>query len=82
MMLKQKEPVNNEYFSRVTHKNCIMINLNENLFSFDRHSVRENFNRFILSDQRGKALTSVYQDFFNDAEFDYKIIILTYIMNY
>ena len=49
-----------------------MIYLNQNLFSFDRHIVRENCNLFCLFEQRSKALTSIYQDFSNDAELDYK----------
>ena len=49
-----------------------MIYLNQNLFSIDRHSVRENCNLFIRFQQRGKALTSTYQDFFDDAELDNK----------
>ena len=49
-----------------------MIYLNQNIFSVDRPSVRENSNLFILFEQRGKALISIHQDFFNDAELDYK----------
>ena len=49
-----------------------MIYLNPNLFSLDRHSVREKWHLFILIEHRGKALKSIYQDFFNDAELDYK----------
>ena len=49
-----------------------MIYLNQNLFSLDRYNVRENCDLFIVSEERGKALTFIYQDFFNDAELDYK----------
>ena len=42
--------------------------LNQNLFRIDRQSVRENGTRFILFEQRGKVLTSIYQGFFNNVE--------------
>ena len=48
-----------------------MIYLNQNLFTIDRQSVRENCNLFILFEQRGKLLTSMYQDFFNNVELNY-----------
>ena len=48
-----------------------MIYLNQNLFTIDRQSVRENCNLFILFEQRVKVLTSMYQDFFNIVEFGY-----------
>ena len=70
--VKQKEPVINEYFCRGRHKSCNLIQLNQNLFSLDRHSVRENCNLFILFEQIGKALISIYQDFFSDLDLDYK----------
>ena len=66
--VRAKEPVINEYFCRGRHKNCNMIDLNQNLFSLDRQSVRENCNLFILFEQRGKVLASIYQDFFNNVE--------------
>ena len=53
----------------------VILYLNENLFSLDRQNVRENGNLFILFEQRGKALTSIYQDFFNDVELIYKDFI-------
>ena len=66
-----KEPVINEYFCRGRHNNCNMIYLNQNLFSLDRQSVRENSSLFILVEQRGKDLASIYQDFFNNVELIY-----------
>ena len=46
--VRAKEPVINEYFCRGRHYNCNMIYLNQNLFTIDRQSVRENCNLFIL----------------------------------
>ena len=69
--VRAKEPIINEYFCRGRHNNCNMIYLNQNLFSLDRQSVRENCNLFILFEQRGKALISIYQDFFNNVELSY-----------
>ena len=69
--VRAKEPVINEYFCRSRHNNCNMIYLNQNLFSLDRQSVRENCNLFILFEQRGKVLASIYQDFFNNVELSY-----------
>ena len=40
-----------------------MIYLNQNVFSRDGQSVRENCNLFILFEQRGKVLISIYEDF-------------------
>ena len=45
-----------------------MIYLNQNLFTIDRQSVGENCNLFILFEQRGQVLISIYQDFFNNVE--------------
>ena len=50
------------------NNNCNMIYLNQNLFTIDRRSVRENCNLFILFEQRSKVLISIYQDFFNNVE--------------
>ena len=69
--VRAKEPVINEYFCRGRHNNCNMIYLNRNLFSLDRQSVRENCNLFILFEQRGKVLISIYQYFFNNIELSY-----------
>ena len=69
--VRAKEPVINEYFCRGRHNNCNMIYLNQNLFSLDRQSVRENCDLFILFEQRGKVLASIYQDFFNNVELSY-----------
>ena len=69
--VRAKEPVIKEYFCRGRHNNCNMIYLNQNLFTIDRQSVRENCNLFILFEQRGKVLISIYQDFFNNVEFSY-----------
>ena len=46
--VRAKEPVINEYFCRGRRNNCNMIYLNQNLFTIDRQSVRENCNLFIL----------------------------------
>ena len=46
--VRAKEPVINEYFCRGRHNNCNMVYLNQNLFSLDRHSVRENYNVFVF----------------------------------
>ena len=69
--VRAKEPVINEYFCRGRHNNCSIIYLNQNLFTIDRQSVRENCILFILFEQRGKVLTSIYQDFFNNVELSY-----------
>ena len=69
--VRAKEPVINEHFCRGRHNNCNMIYLNQNLFTIDRQSVRENCNLFILFEQRGKALISIYQDFFNNVQLSY-----------
>ena len=66
--VRAKKPGINEYFCR---GNCNMIYLIQNLFSLDRQSVRENCNLFILFEQRGKVLISIYQDFFNNVELNY-----------
>ena len=69
--VRAKEQVINEYFYRGRHNNCNMIYLNQNLFSLDRQSVRENCNLFISFEQRGKVLASIYQDFFNNVELNF-----------
>ena len=69
--VRAKEPVINEYFCRGRHNNCNMIYPNQNLFSLERQSVRENCNLFILFEQRGKVLASIHQDFFNNVELSY-----------
>ena len=69
--VRAKEPVINEYFCRGRHNNCNMIYLNQNLFTIDRQSVRENCNLFILFEQRGKVHISIYQDFFDNVELSY-----------
>ena len=69
--VRAKEPIINEYFCRGRHNDCNMIYLNQNLFSLDRQSVRENCNLFFLFEQRGKVLASIYQDFFNNVELSY-----------
>ena len=68
--VRPKEPVSNEYLCRGRYNNFNMIYLNQNLFSLDRHSFRGYSNLSILIEQRGRALTSIYQDFFNEAELD------------
>ena len=69
--VRAKEPVINKYFCRGRHNNCNMIYLNQNLLSLDRQSVRENCNLFILFEQRGKVLASIYQDFCSNVELSY-----------
>ena len=68
---RAKEPVINEYFCRGRHNNCNMIYFNQNLFTIDRQSVRENCDLFILFEQRGKVLISIYPDFLKNVEFSY-----------
>ena len=48
-----------------------MIYLKQNIFSADRQIVRENCNLFIFIEQRGRATTAIYHDFFNRAELSY-----------
>ena len=69
--VRAKERVINEYLCRGRHNNCNMIYLNQNLFTKDRPSVRENCNLIILFEQRGKVPISIYQDFFNNVELSY-----------
>ena len=69
--VRAEEPVINGYFCRGRHNNCNMIYLNQNLFTIERKSVRENCNLSILFEQRGKVLLSIYQDFFNNVEHSY-----------
>ena len=66
-----KEPVINEYFCRGRHSNFNMIYLKQSTFSADRQNVRENSNLFIFFEQRGRATTAIYHDFFNRAELRY-----------
>ena len=73
--VKAKESVIHEYFCRARHNNGKMIYLNQNLFSLDRQSVRENCSLIILFEQSGKTRISIYQDYFKDAEFTYKDFI-------
>ena len=56
-----------------------MIYLNQNLFTIDRQSVRENCNLFILFEQRGKVLICIYQDLFNNLVV---MILLIYVIRY
>ena len=58
--VRAKETVINEYFCRGRHNNFIMMYLNQNLFTIDRQSVRENCNQFTLFEQRGKVLISIF----------------------
>ena len=82
--VRAKEPVIHEYFCRGRHKNCNMIYLNQNLFSLDRQSVRENCNLFFLFEQKGKVLASIYQDFFNNVIMLNLVImiLLIYVISY
>ena len=54
-------------FATGRHNNCNIITyivfINQNLLSLDRRNVRDNCNLIILFEQRGKALTSIYQVF-------------------
>ena len=45
-----------------------MICLKQNIFSADRQNARANCNLFILFDQRGKDLMSIYRDLLNTIE--------------
>ena len=63
-----KEPVINECFCRGRNSNCNMIYLKQNIFSADRQNVRENCNIFIFFEQRGRATTAIYHDFFSRVE--------------
>ena len=69
--VRAKERVINEYFCRGRHNNFKKLYLNQNLFTIDRQSVRENCNLFILFEQRGKVLISVKQDFSYNVELSY-----------
>ena len=69
--VRAREPVISENFCRGRHNNCNMIYLNQNLFTIDRRSVRENCNLFILFEQKFKVLISIYQNFFNNVEISY-----------
>ena len=48
-----------------------MTYLKQNIFSADRQKVRENCKLFNFFEQRGRATTAVYHDFFNRAELSY-----------
>ena len=67
--VRAKEPAFNEHFCR--GKNCNVIYLNQNLFTVDGQNVRENCILNILFEQRGKVLTTIYQDFLNNVELSY-----------
>ena len=69
--VRAKEPVISEYFCRGRHKNCNMIYLNQNQFTIDIQSVRENFNLYIFFEQRARILISIYHDFFKIFELRY-----------
>ena len=45
-----------------------MIYVKQNIISADRQNVRANCNLFILFEQRGKDLMSIYHDLFNKIE--------------
>ena len=71
MMLERKNQLLMNTFVGGRHNNSNMIYLNQNLLTIDRQSVRENCNLFILFEQRGKVLISIYQDFFNNVDISY-----------
>ena len=73
--VKAKETFNNEKFCRGKHYNRNKIYLNQNLCSLDGQNVEDNCNLFVLFEQRGKALLSICQDFFNDVQFTYEKFI-------
>ena len=50
--VRANEPPINEYFCRGRHNKCNMIHLNQNLFTRNRQSIRENRYLFILFEQR------------------------------
>ena len=66
-----RQPLINEFYGRGRHSNCNMIYLKQNIFSADRQNVRDNFNLFIFFEQRGRATTAIYHNFFNGAELSY-----------
>ena len=66
-----KEAGINEYFCRGRHSNCEMIYLKPNTSTADRQKVLANCNLFILIEQRGKDLMSIYHDFSNNVELSY-----------
>ena len=66
-----KEPVINEFFCRGRHSNCNMTYLKQNIFSTDRQNVREICNLIIFFEQKGRATTAIYHDFYNRAELSY-----------
>ena len=78
---KAKESFINENFCTDRHNNCNIIYLSQNLFSLDGQNVREDCNLIILFEQQGKALASIYQDFFSDIERTYNDL-LVYVMKY
>ena len=66
-----EKPVFNEYFCRGRQSNSNMIYLKQNIFLADRQNVRENCNLFIFFDERGRATTAIYHDFFSRVELSY-----------
>ena len=66
-----KEPAINKHFRRGRHNKFNMIHLYRNLFTIDTQNVRENCNLFIFFEQRGKVLTSLYQNFFSNGKVCY-----------
>ena len=46
--VRAKKQVIKEYFCRGRHNNCNVIYLNQNLFTKDRQSVRENWNLIFI----------------------------------
>ena len=45
--------------------------LKQNIISADRQNVRENCNLFIFFEQRGRATSVIYHDFFSRVELSY-----------
>ena len=66
--VEPREPIIRKYFCRSRHNICNMIYPNQNLFSLDRQSVRENCNIFVLFEPRGNLLNRLYNDIFKETE--------------
>ena len=69
--VETREPILRKYFCRGRHSNCNIIYVYQNLFSTDKQSVRANCNIFVLFEQRVKAITAIYYNFFYNVELSY-----------
>ena len=81
--VRAKDPVINEHLCRGRHNNCNMTCLNRNLFTIDRQSVRENCNRIVSFEQRGKVLIFIYITRFSLIMLNLVVmILLRYVLRY